>query len=115
MLSVIAINLIIATSLTGRVSYFTIILQYINIPDWTGENFSANQRPGRPSYLSDRPENINLVEYVWMLLLGFVEFCLAISEEKSNMYESIRDQGGKLYSRAMKTQHKMFINISGIY
>ena len=56
MLSVIAINLIIATSLTGRVSYFTIILQYINIPDWTGENFSANQRPGRPSYLSDRPE-----------------------------------------------------------
>ena len=25
--------------------YFTIILQYINIPDRTGEKFSANQRP----------------------------------------------------------------------
>ena len=34
---------------------FTIILQYIKIPDWTGEKFSANQMPGRPSDLSDRP------------------------------------------------------------
>ena len=30
----------ITTSLTGRVPYFTIILQCINIPDWTGAVFN---------------------------------------------------------------------------
>ena len=32
----------ITTSLTGRVPYFTIILQYFNIPDWTGAIFYHN-------------------------------------------------------------------------
>ena len=36
--------------------YFTKILQYINIPDWTGEKFLANQGSGWPSYLCDRHE-----------------------------------------------------------
>ena len=30
--------------------------------------FSANQRPGRPSWFSDRPKNIHLVEDVYILL-----------------------------------------------
>ena len=33
---------IITTSLTGRVPYFTIILHYNNIPDWTGAVFHHN-------------------------------------------------------------------------
>ena len=44
------------------------------------QNVSANQRPGRPSWFSDRPKNTNLVEDVkillpvklrWILFSGF--------------------------------------------
>ena len=46
------------------------------------ENVSANQRPGRPSYFSDRPKNIILVEdieiffpvkFCWIPFSGFRE------------------------------------------
>ena len=35
---------------------------------WEVENVSANQRPGRPSCFSDRPENTNLLEDIDILL-----------------------------------------------
>ena len=64
------------------------------------ENVSANQRPGRPSQFSDRPEkNINLVEDVEILFFFFssvVEFHSAISEEKSKMSQPIRGQSDHL-------------------
>ena len=37
------------------------------------KNVSANQRPGRPSCFSDRPENTNLVKDVAILLP--LKFC----------------------------------------
>ena len=110
------------------------------------ENVSANQRPGRPSCFSDRPEKHKLGRGRWGLascqvslnsvqrfqrrsrkclsqsearaailffrsarktqtwkrtlrscfLSSFVEFCSAVSEEKSKMSQPIRGQGGHL-------------------
>ena len=53
------------------------------------ENVSANQRPGRPSCFSDRPEIHKLGRGRWDLafLWSFVEFYSAVSEEKSKMWK----------------------------
>ena len=78
--------------------YFTIILQYINIPDCTGENFSAIQRPGRPSYLSDRHDKHESGRGRWdvapcQLSLNFVlrfqrrsRKCMSQSETRAASY-----------------------------
>ena len=43
------------------------------------------------------PKNTNLVEDIRILLpVNFVEFCSAVSEEKSKMSQPIRGQGGHL-------------------
>ena len=62
------------------------------------ENVSANQRPGRPSCFSKRTEKHKLGKGRWDLasLSSFVEFCSAVSEEKSKMSRQIRGQGGHL-------------------
>ena len=75
------------------------------------ENVSANQRPGRPSCFSDRPEKHKLGRGRWdlasyeVLLNSIQRFqrrswkCLsqsAVSEEKSKMSQPIRGQGGHL-------------------
>ena len=62
------------------------------------ENVSANQRPGRPSCFSDRPEKHKLGRGHWDLdsLSSFVEFRLAVSDERSKMSQPIRGQGGHL-------------------
>ena len=64
------------------------------------ENVSANQRPGRPSLFSDRPEKHKLGRGLWDLASCqvFVEFYSALSEEKSKMSQPIRGQGGHLVS-----------------
>ena len=59
------------------------------------ENVSANQRPGRPSYFSDRPEKPKLGRGS-CFLSSFVEFHSAVWEKKSNMSQPIRGQGGHL-------------------
>ena len=62
------------------------------------ENVSANQRPGRPPYFSDRPEKTQ----TWKIALrscflaSFFEFRSAVSEEKSKMPQPITGQGGHL-------------------
>ena len=56
------------------------------------ENVSANQRPGRPSCFSDRPEKHKLGRGRWYscFLLSFDKFRSAVSEEKSKMPQPIR-------------------------
>ena len=56
------------------------------------ENISANQRPGRPSWISDRPVK-NKLGMKSCFILIFVEFRLAITKKKSKMFP-IRVQGG---------------------
>ena len=55
---------------------------------------------GQGSYLvfPIDPKKTNLVEDIEILLPGasFVEFCLAVLEEKSKMSQPIRGQGGHL-------------------
>ena len=60
------------------------------------ENISANQRLGRPSwfFFSIDPKNPNLVVDD-KISLPF-KFCSAVSEQKSKMFQTIRDQGGHL-------------------
>ena len=61
------------------------------------ENVSANQRPGRPSCFSDRPEKHKLGRGRWDLASCQVSLnSLAVSEEKSKMSQPIRGQGGHL-------------------
>ena len=62
------------------------------------ENVSANQRPGRPCYFSDRPEKHILGRGHWDLAScqSFIEFRSSVSEEKSKMSQPIRGQGGHL-------------------
>ena len=65
------------------------------------ENVSANQRPGRPSCFSDRPEKHKLGRGCWDLascqvLLNSVQQLKWVSEEKSKMSQPIRGQGGHL-------------------
>ena len=66
---------------------------------WEVENVTANQRQGRPSCFSDRPEKHKLGRGRWDLscfLSSFVEFRSAVSEEKSKMSQQIKDQGRHL-------------------
>ena len=62
------------------------------------ENVSSNQRPGRPSCFSDRPEKHKLGRGHWDLAScqRFVEFRSAVSEQKLKMSQPIRGQGGHL-------------------
>ena len=62
------------------------------------ENVSANQRPGRPSCFSDRPKKHKIGRGHWdhASLSSFVEFRSTVSEEKSNMSQPIKGQGGHL-------------------
>ena len=62
------------------------------------ENVLSNQRPGRPSCFSDRPEKTQTYKRTLRscFLSSFVEFRLAVSEEKSKMSQPIRSQGGHL-------------------
>ena len=62
------------------------------------ENVSANQRPGRPLCFSDRPEKHKIGRGHCGLAFqsSFVEFCSAVSEENSKMFQPIRDKGGHL-------------------
>ena len=59
------------------------------------ENVSANQRPGRPSCFSDWPKKHKLsrgLELRACFLSSFIEFRLAVSEEKSKMWK-VNDHG----------------------
>ena len=61
------------------------------------ENVSANQRPGRPSCFSDRPEKHKLGRGHWDLASCQVSLnSVQRSEEKSKMSQPIRGQGGHL-------------------
>ena len=62
------------------------------------ENVSANQRPGRPSFFTDRPEKTQTLYRTlrFYFLLSFVKFCSTVSEEKSKMSQPIRGQDGHL-------------------
>ena len=62
------------------------------------ENVSANQRPGRPSCFSDRPEKHKLGKRTLRSCFpsSFVEFLSAVSEEMSKMPQPIRGQGSHL-------------------
>ena len=62
------------------------------------ENASANQRSGRPSCFSDRPQKHKLGRGRCDIcfLSSFVEFRSAISEKKWKMPQPIRGQGGHL-------------------
>ena len=57
------------------------------------KNVSANQRPGRPSCFSNRPEKHKLGSRRWNLASCQVS---AVSEKKSKMSQPIRGQGGHL-------------------
>ena len=61
------------------------------------ENVSANQRPGRPSWFSDRPDKhkISKRRIKSCFLSSFVEFHSAVSE-KSKMSQEVGGQGGHL-------------------
>ena len=61
------------------------------------ENVSANQRPGRPSWFSDRPDKhkISKRRIKSCFLSSFVEFHSAVSE-KSKMSQAVGGQGGHL-------------------
>ena len=56
---------------------------------------STNQRSGRTYWLTDRPENTNLVEDVEnMLLIKFRKIPLSsVAEENSKIFQQIRCQG----------------------
>ena len=62
------------------------------------KNASANQRPGLPSCFSDWPKNHKFGRGCWDLAScqSFVEFRLAVSEEKWKISQPIRGQGGHL-------------------
>ena len=62
------------------------------------ENVSANQRPGRPSCFSDRPEKHKLGRGRWDLASCQVSLnsVQRFSEKKSKMSQPIRGQGGHL-------------------
>ena len=50
--------------------YFPLKFRQIQLSGFEGEleNVSFNQRPGRPSWFSDQPDNTNLMEDVKILL-----------------------------------------------
>ena len=61
------------------------------------ENFSANQRTGRPSFFPSARKTQTLQRTLRSCFLSsFVEFCSAVSEKKSKMSRPIRGQGGHL-------------------
>ena len=72
------------------------------------ENVSANQRPGRTSCFTDRPEKHKLGRGHWDLASGrvFVEFRSVVSEEKSKISQPIRGQGGHLDFQ-IRRKHKL--------
>ena len=67
----------------------TVKFRYILFRDSWGEveNVSAKMRPGLPSCFSDRPEKHNVGKKTLRscFLSSFIEFCSAVSEEKSRM------------------------------
>ena len=65
------------------------------------ENVSANQTPGRPSCFSYQPQKHKLSRGRWDLAscqisLNSVLYIIAVSEEKSNISQPIRGQGGHI-------------------
>ena len=73
------------------------------------KNVSTNQRPGRPSCFSNRQEKHKLIRGRWDIcfLSSFVEFCSAVSEEKSKMSQPIRGQGSHLVFPIGQKKHKL--------
>ena len=62
------------------------------------KNVSANQRPRRPSCISDRPENYKLGRgtFRYCFLSSSIEFRSVVAEKKSKIFRSIRCQDGHL-------------------
>ena len=61
------------------------------------ENFTANQRPGRPACFSDRPKTQTWKKSLRSLFLScLVKFLSAISEENWKMSRPIKGQGGHI-------------------
>ena len=92
---------------TNLVEGFEILLPikfcWIRFSGFRGEveNVSANQKPGRPSCFSDRPEKHKLGIGLWDLASCQISlnFGSAVSEEKSKMSQPISGQGGHLVFR----------------
>ena len=57
---------------------------------------SANQRPGRPSWISELPRTHTNSVLRSCFLSSFVGFCSAVEGKKSEISQPVRDQGGHL-------------------
>ena len=72
------------------------------------ENVSPNERPGRPSYFSDRPEKHKLVKgRRGPDFISFFEFRLAVSRKNTKMPLPIGGRDGHLIFSDQPIKHKL--------